>query len=141
VITEVIRRAHPGVVVAIGAGAGAMVAAVTPGETRTVVLPAWGGPGAVGEWQRALLDLSSVPFSRERPASAWDGSRLQIPRFDLPYGTLRWQATSGDRAGQALRSGEPSPDYFQIVMPQWAAALRPAALSSSESAALAALKG
>jgi hypothetical protein len=65
---------------------------------------------------------------------------VQIPRIDLPYGTLRWQATSGDRAAQATVASHPSPDYFKISMPKWAFLLKHTALSASEQAAVESLR-
>jgi hypothetical protein len=66
----------------------------------------------------------------------YDGSRGEIARADLPYGTLRWQGSSGDRAVRATEGGAPSPDYYKVFMPSWAAGLAPAPLSASEAAAV-----
>jgi hypothetical protein len=70
------------------------------------------------------------------PHRTYDGSRGEIARADLPYGTLRWQGSSGDRAVRAMEDGAPSPDYYKYFMPAWAAALKPAPLSPSEAAAV-----
>ena len=141
VLREVIKRAKPKVLVGVGPMAARVIADVAPGGTPTVTMKAWGASGALADWRRALTDLSKVTYPKDRAASfSWDGERLQIPRIDLPYGTLRWQGTSGDRAAQAKRSGQPSPDYFKTVMPGWAAALAPAPLSAAEQSAIDDLK-
>ena len=80
-----------------------------------------------------------MSFGKDRssPSFNWDGARRQIPRTDLPYGALRWQGSSGDRARQARRSGSPSPDYFKLLMPDWVFDLSPEPLSAAEQAAAA----
>ena len=70
----------------------------------------------------------------------YQGEREQIPRLDLPFGTLRWQGSSGDRAQRPTRSGSPSFDYYKVSMPSWAAALAATPLSASEAAAAQVLK-
>jgi len=66
------------------------------------------------------------------------GKRGQIPRFDLPYGTLRWQGTSGDRAVRSpVQSGQSGPfNYYKLLMPKWASGLRPEPLSPDEQRAV-----
>jgi hypothetical protein len=71
------------------------------------------------------------------------GARMQyLLRFlgfdraylDLPYGTLRWAGTSGDRAVRPVDTGtgKPSPDYLKLFLPAWAAKLDPAPLTADE---------
>jgi hypothetical protein len=93
------------------------------------------------DWRRALGELSELAYRRDLadPSYDYDGEREQIPRGDLPFGTLRWQATSGDRVGRAVKSGRPCFDYYKVSMPPWAAALGPAPLLLSEQQAAAAL--
>jgi hypothetical protein len=69
------------------------------------------------------------------PTFTYSGEREQIPRVDLPFGTLRWQGSSGNRGQQANRSGAPSFDYYKVTMPAWAAALDAPPLSPAEAAA------
>ena len=85
-------------------------------------------------WRQALQSLQGLALETDiaSPSFAWDGDRGQIPRIDLPYGTLRWQGSSGDRALRAVVSGRPSPDYYKIFMPRWAFQLAPAELSAAE---------
>ena len=118
-----------------------VIADLAPDATPTVTMKAWGASGALADWRKALTDLSNLTYPKDRATLlGWGGERLQIPRIDLPYGTLRWQGTSGDRAAQAKRSGKPSPDYFKTVMPGWAAALSPAPLSAAEQSTIDDLK-
>jgi len=74
---------------------------------------------------RALGRLAAIGHARDRAPAPWDGLRGQVTRADLPFGTLRWQATSGDRALRPTHKGVPSRDYAKLVMPAWAAALAP----------------
>jgi uracil-DNA glycosylase len=139
--TEIMRRAQPKVVVAAGASATRLLANVAPAGTPVVTMKAWGTTGALADWRRALNELKAVTYPKDKTASfTYDGSRVQIPRIDLPFGTLRWQASSGDRAAQATIASHPSPDYFKIAMPKWAFVLTPTALSASEQAAVESLR-
>jgi uracil-DNA glycosylase len=142
VLRQVLLRADPDVVLAIGPHASRIAAGVAPAGTPTVVAKAWGASGALADWRRALGELAGLNYPKDRTGTfTWDGGRRQIPRADLPFGTLRWQGTSGDRAVQARREGKPSRDYFKVVMPGWVANLGPAPLTSAERAAVDALKG
>jgi hypothetical protein len=138
---EIIRRSQPKVILAVGAAATRLVTNVAPAGTPVVTMTAWTASGALADWRRALNDLKALTYTKDKTASfAYDGGRVQIPRIDLPYGTLRWQASSGDRVGQATTSSHPSPDYFKISLPAWTFALKPTALSASEKAAVESLR-
>jgi hypothetical protein len=90
-------------------------------ESKSVLEPGW-----QAAWTKALQDLSKVAYDREGQASfQYDGGRGQLARLDLAYGTLRWQGSSGSRALQGEEKGAPTPDYFKLVMPAWAAAIKP----------------
>jgi len=108
-------------------------------------LKAWREPGALHDWQGKMPSIQSVDYAREiaNPSFAYDGRCGQIPRFDLPYGTVRWVGSSGDRASQAidLSIQRPSPHYFKLYMPRWAARLKPLPLSPEEQAAVEAASG
>ncbi len=141
VLRQVIKQAKPKSVLAVGKYASRIVEQVTSTGTPIVTMKAWAGSGAKADWQRALADLVATTYPKDHaPASTWNGERLQIPRADLPFGTLRWQATSGDRAAQARRNGKPSPDYYKLALPKWTAKLTPAPLTSAEQQALTDLK-
>ena len=139
-LREVLRRAAPKVVLAVGPHASAVVGALAPAGATVLTMRAFGATGWLAEWQQRLHDLASINYPTDIGRTSWSGAPEQIARPDLPYGTLRWQATSGDRALQAEAHGAPSPDYFKIVMPAWAAALGATPLSSSERDAVDALK-
>jgi hypothetical protein len=98
--------------------------------------------GADASWQAALTELSALTYFRDitTPTFAYAGEREQIPRQDLPFGTLRWQGSSGNRGSQAKQNGSPSFDYTKITMPAWAAASNPPPLSAAEAAAAPILK-
>jgi hypothetical protein len=123
--------------VAVGPFATRLAGHLDRGGHPLVTMKAWRQNGALADWQRALTDVAALDFPRDvAPRRTYDGSRGEIARADLPYGTLRWQGSSGDRAVRAMAAGHPSPDYYKYFMPAWAAALTPAALSPSEAAAV-----
>lgn len=105
-----------------------------------IPLKAWKQTGSLQNWQTGLNQIAAVNYPRDtaNPSFSYTGVRGQIPRIDLPYGTLRWVGTSGDRAQRAedTSTHNPSPDYYKIYMPAWAAALAPRPLSAAEQAAV-----
>lgn len=138
-IVDALATASPdlGAVVAVGPNAARLATGVNTTGTPLVTMKAWRQTGALADWKRALGDLAALTFPRDvAPSPTYDGRRSQIARADLPYGTLRWQATSGDRAVRATVNGALSPDYYKVFMPAWAAALPPAPLSPAEAAAV-----
>ena len=86
---------------------------------------------------RKLPQTVSEPALRFPTAARIPSGRGQLPRIDLPYGSLRWPGTSGDRAVRPtdLDIDKPSPDYLKLFAPAWVAALAPAPLTSAEQAA------
>jgi hypothetical protein len=101
-------------------------------------MKSWGESGALASWQQALATIKTLSYAKDiaSPSFQYGGARGQVPRIDLPYGTLRWQGTSGDRAVRARAGAKPSADYFKIVMPQWAFDLAPEPLSAAEQTAV-----
>lgn len=106
----------------------------------TIALKAWKQGGVLQDWQNKLPDIQQINFKKDKPnpTFTYDGRRGQIPRIDLPYGHLRWGGTSGDRARRAedVASGDPSPDYYKLFIPDWVYDLDPAPLTSAEEDAL-----
>lgn len=127
------------VLLAMGPRARRLAPHANPTGLPVVELKAWKESGAAASWRAALGELATLAYDKDEssPSFAFDGSRWQIPRYDLPYGVLRWQGSSGDRAEKARRDGEPSPDYFKLYMPRWAYDLAPAPLSAAEQQAIA----
>lgn len=129
-----------GLVLALGPQARALAANLVLGGLPTVALKAWNEPGALQDWQDHLPAIRQIPYRREmaNPAFAYDGRRGQIPRIDLPYGTVRWIGTSGDRARRAwdLDAQAPSPDYYKLFVPDWVFRLEPRPLSDEEQEAI-----
>ena len=125
VYREILARVpSPRALLATGPWSRRLAAAVGPAGLQRLEMKSVLESGWQADWQQALQTLSTLTYPRDQSASfSYDGSRGQIARIDLPYGTLRWQATSGDRALQAKLSGQPSRDYFKVNMPKWAAAL------------------
>ncbi len=135
---EAVRRSDPRVVLLVGPLARRIGDHVVPDGTPVVTMKARRESGADASWRAALTELEALTYPRDITAPSFDyaGEREQIPRQDLPYGTLRWQATSGDRAQRPTRDGAASFDYYKITMPSWASALAPPPLSSAEAEAI-----
>lgn len=85
-------------------------------------------------WRQALAELATLDYPKETNASFhYDGHRAQIPRYDLPYGFVRWQGTSGNRAKRAKReNGQWSPCYYKWFVPDWVFKSNPPPLSPKE---------
>jgi uracil-DNA glycosylase len=134
---EVVRRAEPDVLVLMGPMAQRLEAHVNPDGAPVVKIRSFLQSGVAVDWRAALDVLRGLAYDRDLADPTYDyrGERLQIPRVDLPFGVLRWEGSSGDRAVQARRNGSASFDYYKLVMPDWAAALSPTALTTSEQAA------
>jgi uracil-DNA glycosylase len=124
---------------ALGLGAQRLASQVVPSEMEVLELAAAGSPGAAASWQAALDQLATRSYPRDlsNPTFQLPSGRGQLPRADLPYGTLRWLGTSGDRAVRPtdLELNKPSPDYLKLFAPSWVAQLAPAPLSAAEQAA------
>ncbi len=134
---EAVRVARPQVLLFVGPLAQRLQTHVTPTGTPTVTMKSRLQSGVDANWQSALTQLQGLTYRRDitTPTFTYAGQREQIPRQDLPFGTLHWQATSGNRGQQATHSGSPSFDYYKVTMPAWAAALSAPPLSASEAAA------
>jgi uracil-DNA glycosylase len=124
---------------ALGPGAQRLAPQVAPAGLEVIGLAAHGASGAAASWQAALDRLATRTYPRDvaNPTFQLPTGRGQLPRADLPYGTLRWVGTSGDRAVRPtdLDLGRPSPDYLKLFAPAWVAQLAPAPLSPAEQAA------
>jgi uracil-DNA glycosylase len=129
--------------VAMGRGARRLAPHVTPAGLTVIELAAPGEANASASWQAALTQLAGRTYTKDisNPSFSVPTARSQLPRHDLPYGTLRWVGTSGDRAVRPtdLDLDRPSPDYLKLFTPRWVASLAPAALSPAEQAAAAQL--
>ncbi len=136
-----VKAANSGItaLVALGPGAQRLAPHVAPAgmTVLNVAMPA--ATGAATSWQTALGALSARTYTKDITSPTFDAdtSRSQIPREDLPYGTLRWLGTSGDRAVRPTDTSlhRPSPDYLKLFAPSWVAALQPAPLTAAEQAA------
>jgi uracil-DNA glycosylase len=136
-----VRAQNPDVaaLLAVGPGAQRLAPQVAPADVDVIELAAHGAAGAAASWQAALDQLAtrSYPKDISNPSFQLSTGRGQLPRVDLPYGSLRWLGTSGDRAVRPtdLDTGKPSPDYLKLFAPAWVAALQPAPLTPAEQAA------
>jgi len=142
IYSEAIKRSKPQVLVAVGPNSARLVDAIGPNVGAIVKIKSPGQSGYAADWRKTLNMLSGLTYKRDISGPSYDyqGEREQIPRQDLPYGSLRWQATSGSRGERARRQGAPTSDYYKFRMPGWAAGLKPALLSTSENVAAEKLK-
>ncbi len=123
------------VLLAMGPMARRLAPNVRPSSLELVELPAWHGRDATADWNAALAALSQLDYDRDAAASfTYDGSRGQIPRRDLPYGTLRWWGTSGTRATRPSNGSQRLRKYLQ---PQWVFETGSDPLDAGELAAVA----
>jgi hypothetical protein len=133
-----VRAENPqaGVLLALGPGAQRLAPQVVPPGMEVIPLAAAGSSGAAASWQAALDQLATRTHPRDlgNPSFQLGSGRGQLPRIDLPYGTLRWVGSSGDRAVRPtdLDLGKPSPNYLKLFAPTWVAQLGPAPLTPAE---------
>jgi uracil-DNA glycosylase len=124
---------------AMGRGARRLAPHVVPSGLTVIELAAPGESGVNASWQAALATLSGRTYTKDINTPTFDAptARSRLPRIDLPYGTLLWVGTSGDRAVRPidLAVNRPSPDYLKLFAPSWMAGLAPAPLSPAEQAA------
>jgi len=130
------KNADATALLAMGPGARQLARAVVPAGLDVIDLAARGEQGFLASWQAALTQLAGRAYARDlaTPTFTAPATRGQLSRIDLPYGTLRWAGTSGDRAVRPVDTdtGKPSPDYLKLFLPAWAATLDPAPLTAEE---------
>jgi len=131
---RVLERSRSPFALVVGPHARRLAGHVLPTALPNVRIKAWHQSGALADWRNALDEIRAISFRKDvsSPSFEYDGARGQIPRFDLPFGTLRWQGSSGDRTQRARVGGKPSPDYYKLSLPQWVFELHPAPLSDEE---------
>jgi uracil-DNA glycosylase len=121
---------------AMGPGARRTAPKVLPAGLDVIELAAPDEPGFAASWQTALTQLAGRHYTRDlaKPTFKAPTARSELPRIDLPYGTLRWAGTSGDRAVRPIDTdlAAPSPDYLKLFIPAWVASLDPAPLTAAE---------
>jgi len=130
-IVDKIRGENPDLklILSFGRHAKSLSQGLSLGGLTVIRLKAWQEQGALQDWQEGLSAIRQLDYKKDvaNPSFACDGQRGQIPRFDLPYGTLRWQGSSGDRARRPLdrSTNRPSADYYKIFVPDWVFRLKP----------------
>ena len=117
------RPAGLDAVVTLGPLAEDLAPQVVPTGTPVVSLTSPGGAGWKPNWNAGLAALAG--HLGHQPGGGDPTARAEIPRTHLPYGTVRWWASSGDRAVRGTLGGKATTDYYKYLMPAWAAALAP----------------
>jgi uracil-DNA glycosylase len=139
--TELLRRIRAlnptvGVLLAVGPQARRLVPHLGTDSLPVVEMKGWRQSGARADWELALERLKNMSYPTDtEPTFAWDGRRRQIPSGDLPFGFVKWRASSGDRVVRPSQNGSASPHYLKLFMPSWAFRLTPRELTASEQAA------
>jgi hypothetical protein len=138
IVERIVAAADSALVLFVGPHARRLRPHTLPAGVPHVELKAWHESGALADWKQALADVKELTYPRDLPSPsfAYAGARGQIPRIDLPYGTLRWQGTSGDRAVRTSSGGQSSGHYYKVLMPAWAFELSPEPLSAAEEDAI-----
>jgi hypothetical protein len=130
------ENAGLGLILTFGQHSRTLLQNLNIGNIPHISLRAWKEAGSLQDWQDQLPAIHQINYPREiaNPTFVYDGRRGQIPRIDLPYGTLHWMGTSGDRTRQALNANTqvPTPDYFKLYLPRWVFNLNPRPLSPEE---------
>ena len=114
-------------IVAVGPHATRLLPHVAPSGLTRIEMTSPNASGFLASWQAGLQQVQPLSFPRDlaSPSLSYTGQRGQIARLDLPFGTLRWQGSSGDRGARANASGTFSPHYYKVHMPRWAFELKP----------------
>ncbi|MHC4564152.1 MAG: uracil-DNA glycosylase family protein [Planctomycetota bacterium] len=139
ILKKLLNRKKTKFILTVGSVSGFLIDQLDTGNLDIIKLKAWTQSEAKQDWQQALATIKNKKYAKDikNPSFAYGGERLQIPGYDLPYGTLKWQASSGDRARRAkLANGKWSPDYYKFIMPEWAYNLDPPPLSPKEQKAI-----
>jgi uracil-DNA glycosylase len=132
------QKEAPQLLLALGPHARNLAARLDLDSLPIVPLKTWLEAGALADWQAQLNNIRHLDYQPEveNPSFTYDGRRGQIPSLDLPYGTLCWQGTSGDRAQRGIAQQTDSFDYYKLSMPRWVSQLPPVPLSPQEEAAV-----
>jgi uracil-DNA glycosylase len=139
IVGKILSRKKTFLILTLGSVSGQLIDNLDTNNIDLIKLKAWNQPGAKSDWQNALgmIQAKNYPKDIISPGFTYNGERLQIPGYDLPYGTLKWQGSSGDRARRAkLSNGQWSPDYYKFIMPDWVFDLEPLPLTPAEQQAL-----
>lgn len=135
IITKIISRKNTRLIITLGRVSTELINHIDTGGIDRLGLKAWNQSGAKQDWQNALTAIKNKNYPKDtnNPSFTYQGERQDIPGLDLPFGTLKWQASSGDRARRAkLENDVWSPDYYKFIMPEWASNLKPVPLSPKE---------
>ena len=136
ILREAMRRSKPKVILTLGTHAARVVDEDGPDGVPVVDMAPFSASNTAGAWQPALDALAALTFPLDTTPTPFVGNREPIPRGDLPFGTLRWQATTGSRAQQGKTSGTPTSKYYKLRMPVWASSGGPTPLSTGEQQAI-----
>ena len=130
IVKKIIKRKKTKLILTLGDISNSLISQLDTAGIDTINLQ---------NWQASLADIQTINYPKDsaNPSFTYNGQRVQIPSYDLPYGFLKWQGSSGDRARRAkLSNGKFSPDYYKFTMPRWASYLKPLPLSSAEERAI-----
>ncbi|MCK4749165.1 MAG: hypothetical protein KAT15_19060, partial [Bacteroidales bacterium] len=107
IFKRILDRNNTKLILSLGSVSGMLIDLLNAQSIDVIKLKVWTEPGAKQDWQNGLVTIQNKNYPKDipNPSFTYDGEQLQIPRVDLPYGILKWQGSSGDRARQAKLSG------------------------------------
>ena len=139
ILKKILSKNKSRLILTLGSVSGTLIDQLDTNTIDVIKLKAWTQSGAKKDWQNALTTIQNKNYPKDinNPSFVYNGERSQIPIYDLPYGTLKWQGSSGDRARRAkLQNGQWSPNYYKFIMPDWAYNLDPLPLTLTEQQAI-----
>jgi len=139
IFDKILSKNKTKLILTFGSVAGSLIDQLSTNTTEIIKLKAWRQSGAKNNWKGALTNIQNKIYPKDivNPTFNYNGERLQIPRYDLPFGTLKWQGSSGDRAQRAkFNNGKWSSDYYKFFIPDWAYNLNPPQLTNKEQQAI-----
>ncbi len=128
IVKKIFRYNKVKVVLCFGSLAKYIWEAININTAKPVIfLKSWRQNGASTDWQEKLQIIRTKTYAKDIPPTwNYNGERIQIPRYDLPYGVLRWQGSSGDRSQRAKEGdGSWSENYYKWFVPDWVYDLPP----------------
>ncbi len=139
-LDKILAKKKTKLILTLGEMSATLIQKLQTAPIDVINLRSWLQSGALSDWQSAINSIKTKSYPKDitNPSFTYNGGRWQIPGYDLPYGTLKWLGSSGDRARRAKDSaGQWSAGYYKLFMPQWAFSLAPPPLSNSEANSIA----
>ena len=140
IVDKILKRNKTDLILTFGKLSDRLQKSLELSSTKVIGLKAWKDSGALANWKAKLQEIQQESYRKDiaNPGFQYNGTRSQIPRYDLPYGILRWQGSSGDRARKPTlpNNGAFDHNYYKQYTPDWVYQSTPLPLSASEEKAI-----